>query len=205
MHGYESDNFFRGPKIYFALGATAIAAVGAIRPLLSLPPLAGFIDAAAMSAGAAYAGLIWLYDRWGWRWLSTLPDLRGTWVGQISSSHDDATAVLGVMRVRQTWTRMSVELETTVSRSLTTMAALYEDQPGDTGLKYEFISEPRNQAADTMHVHRGVCRLALSPDRSALSGGYFTGRGRKTHGDIAMRRVSRGLLNYDTALMHNNE
>jgi hypothetical protein len=202
MHGYASDNFFRGPKVYFVFGALAIGTASGLRALVVIPPLAGNVDAAALSAGAVYAALILLYERWGWRWLSTIKNLNGTWVGSITSSHNGAASVPCVMRVRQTWTRMSIELETEQSRSRTTMSALYEDQPGDVGLKYEYVSEPRNLAVQTMHLHRGACTLAISSGLEGLrlSGDYFTGRGRETRGEINLCRVSRELMGFDAAL-----
>lgn len=207
MHGYASDNFFRGPKVYFAFGALAIGAASLLRELAMLPPLAGYIDAAALSAGATYGGMVFMYERWGWRWLSTLKDINGTWVGHITTSHNGGTSVPCVMRVRQTWTRMAIELETEHSRSRTTMTALYENQPGDVGLKYEYVSEPRNLAAPTMQTHRGVCTLAitLSSVGMRLSGDYFTGRGRETRGEITLHRVSRELLGLDAALKKEKE
>ncbi len=193
--------------MYFAFGVVAIAAASVLRALAAMPQLAGRIDAAALSAGVIYGGLIFVYERWGWHWMSTMKNLSGTWVGSITSTHNGGTTVPCVMRVRQTWTRMAIELETEQSRSRTTMSALYEDQPGDVGLKYEYVSEPRNLAVRTMQTHRGVCTLAISSssERPRLSGNYFTGRGRETHGEITLRRVSRELLGFDAALKKETE
>ncbi|BAU49566.1 membrane protein [Sulfurifustis variabilis] len=206
MHGYASDNFFRGPKVYFAFGALAIGAASALRAMVVLPPMAGHVDAAALSAGAIYAALIFLYERWGWRWLSTLKNLNGTWAGEITSSHNGGARVPCVMRVRQRWTRMAIELETEQSRSRTTMAALYEEQPGDIGLKYEYVCEPRNLAAQTMQTHRGVCTMAIAEgtDGLRLSGDYFTGRGRETRGEVTLHRISRDFLGFGAALKREN-
>jgi hypothetical protein len=207
MHGYASDNFFRGPKVYFALGVLAILLASGVRALFVLPLVAGYVNTVAVTSGAIYAGLIFLYEQWGWRWLSTIKDLKGTWVGNITTTHNGGSTVPCVMRVRQTWTRMAIELETEHSRSRTTMSALYEDHPGDVGLKYEYVSEPRNLAVPTMQTHRGVCSLAIAagPEGPRLSGGYFTGRGRETRGEISLHRVSRELLGFDTALNKEKE
>ena len=188
--------------MYFAFGALAIGAASLLREMAMLPPVTGYIDAAALSAGAIYGGMVLLYERWGWCWLSTLKNLNGTWVGTITTSHNGGTSVPCVMRVRQTWTRMAIELETEQSRSHTTMAAFYEEQPGDVGLKYEYVCEPRNLAAPTMQTHRGVCMLTIStgPNELRLSGDYFTGRGRETRGEITLQRVAKGLLDFDAAL-----
>jgi hypothetical protein len=202
MHGYASDNFFRGPKVYFILGVLAILAASGVRAVLALPLVASYVNTVAVTAGAIYAGLIFLYEQWGWRWLSTIKNLNGTWVGSITTTHNGGTSVPCVMRLRQTWTRMAIELETEQSRSRTTMAALYDEQPGDVGLKYEYVSEPRSLAVQTMHAHRGVCTLAITTDseEARLSGDYFTGRGRETRGEITLHRVSRELLGFDAAL-----
>lgn len=207
MHGYASDNFFRGPKVYFILGVLAILAASGLRALLALPLVASYVNTVAVTAGAIYAGLIFLYEQWGWRWLSTLKNLNGTWVGSITSSHNGGASLPCVLRVRQTWTRMAIELETENSRSRTTMAALYDDQPGDNGLKYEYLSEPRNLATPTMQTHRGVSLLAISvePDGLRLKGDYFTGRGRNTQGEIALRRISLAQLSFDAALKKEKE
>lgn len=201
MHGYISDNFFRGPKVYFAFGVLAIGAASALCALTVPPPLAGYVDTLSLSTGAIYAGLIFLYERWGWRWLSTLKDLNGTWVGNITTSHNGGASVCCVMRVRQTWTKMAIELETEQSCSHTTMSALYEDQSGDVGLKYEYVSEPRNLAVQTMQTHRGSCTLSIASDSEGprLNGNYFTGRGRETRGEITLHRVSRDTLDFATA------
>lgn len=207
MHGYASDNFFRGPKVYFAFGVVAIAVASALRALTAMPQLAGQIDSAALSAGVIYGGLIFLYERWGWLWLSTIRNLNGTWVGSITTTHNGGTTVPCVMRVRQTWTRMYIELETEQSRSRTTMSALYEDQPGDVGLKYEYVSEPRNLAVPTMQTHRGVCTLAITSTYEAiyLRGDYFTGRGRNTLGEINLHHMSPKLVDYNVAIKMEDE
>lgn len=195
--------------MYFAFGVAAIAAASALRELTAMPHLAGHVDSAALSAGVIYGGLIVLYERWGWRWLSTIRNLNGTWVGSITTTHNGGASVPCVMRVHQTWTRMAIELETEQSRSRTTMSALYEDQPGDVGLKYEYVSEPRSLAVPTMQTHRGACTLAITSgsDRGHLSlrGDYFTGRGRETRGEIILHRVSQDLMGFDAALKKENE
>jgi hypothetical protein len=202
MHGYASDNFFRGPKVYLAFGALSIAVASGLRTLAAMPEWAGYINPAALSAGLIYGGLIFLYERWGWRWLSTIKNLNGTWGGNITTTYNGGITVPCVMRVRQTWTRMTIELETEQSRSRTTMSALFEDQPGDVGLKYEYVSEPKNLAVETMQTHRGVCKLVITSisDGICLSGDYFTGRGRETRGEITLRRVSQKLVDFNTAI-----
>ena len=202
MHGYLSDNFFRGPKVYFSLGFLAIYASSFSREWLSSLPLLDYFGTTAVSAGVIYSILIVFYEYIGWKWISTIRNLNGTWAGTIATNYDGGTKLNCVLRVRQTWTRMTIELETDKSRSHTTMSAFYENQPGDVGLKYEFVSEPKYQSVETMHTHRGVCTLAIEQNNSALkmSGNYFTSRGRKTHGEISLIQVSSKVLSYESAL-----
>lgn len=199
MHAYASDSFFRSPKIYLGFGLIALAGASAFKSLASAPPLLGYLNPGALSAVAIYGAAILLYDRWLWAWLSNIPDLRGSWSGAIDSSHNGGARVNCVVRIRQTWSRLMVELETTESNSHTTMAALFQDQPGDRGLKYEFVTEPKGRAVETLQIARGVCNLGLPDDADQMSGNYYTGRGRANHGEISIKRISKDYLSYESA------
>lgn len=202
MHGYESDNFFRSAKIYLILAILAISAGSAVQSLFTLPFLLSYVNRGALSTGMIYGFLIFLYENWGWRWLSTLKNLNGTWVGNINSSYNGKTTIPCVMHVRQTWKRMMIELHTEQSHSRTTMAALFDNQSGDVSLQYKYVSEPRGLATPTMQMHRGSCALSIvkGSSDSRLRGNYYTGRGRETHGEISLSRISQGVLDFETAL-----
>lgn len=199
MHAYASDSFFRGPKIYFGFGLAALAGASAFQSLAAAPPLLGYLNPGALSAGAIYGLCILIYDLWLWRWLSNIPDLRGTWVGVIDSSHNDGSKIPCVVRISQTWTRIRVELETSTSNSHTTMAALFQDQSGDRGLKYEFVTEPKALAVETLQIARGVCNLNLPDNNQQMTGNYYAGRGRMNIGQITLKRSSKKLLSYESA------
>lgn len=198
MHSYASDSIFRSPKIYFAFGFVAVASASAIKALPSISPHLGF-NTGALSAGVMYGLVVFTYDRWLWRWLSNIPHLHGTWVGVINSSHNGGSSVECVVHISQTWSRLRVELETSTSKSYTTMAALFQDQSGDRGLKYEFIREPKGRAVNTLQMTRGVCNLGLPDNADQLHGNYYTGRGSMNHGEIRLKRISREHLGYESA------
>ena len=199
MHEYASNNSFRGPRTYFFTGLMAVGLASSVDASALVPALGGLRYVAPLSAFAIYALLIFVYDRWGWRWLSTMKNLNGTWTGEMRSSFDDVNATPCVARVRQTWTRMDIALETLHSRSRTTMAALIGDQLVDGRLQYEFISEPKNLAPVTMQAHHGVCLMDIEKTDSGLRlrGDYFTGRGRDTQGEITLRFAGRKLVGFD--------
>jgi hypothetical protein len=142
--------------------------------------------------GICYAA----YDHWLWRlpFLSRLPNLAGTWLGVVSSSHDPSVRNDATLRIRQTWSVLAVELETGTSRSISNMASLAIAASSEPTLSYEYANEPKALSTDTMQAHRGTARLALkSTDRAEklLEGEYYTGRGRATVGEMHFRFQSR--------------
>jgi hypothetical protein len=148
---------------------------------------------------------IW-FDNVGWHLrvagirLSSIPDIRGTWVGSIKSSYQDGGQTQAVIYIRQTWMRLIVRLETETSRSVSTMAALNTYEAAESGLKYEYLNEPGNFSVPTMQIHRGTTHLQISPDETILEGDYYTGRGRQNIGSMVFQRVSRGSLTRTEAL-----
>ena len=79
------------------------------------------------------------------------------------------------------------------------MAALFQGIAGESGLNYEYLSEPKALAADTMQAHRGTAHLRISDGRNKLTGSYYTGRGRGTVGEILLTRISPELLDNEAA------
>lgn len=147
-----------------------------------------------------FYGIYWnWFDRRLWRagWvrmlgLCAIPDLRGTWSGETVSSFDDRAGPHPVrVIIQQTWTRIIVEFHGGVSRSASNMAA-FRLIAATGEIAYEYLNEPLPGAVATMHMHRGMARLAfpvdsMIPDR--LDGTYYTGRDRQSHGEIRLRRT----------------
>jgi hypothetical protein len=201
MHSYASDGWTRGPQVYFVLGVIAIAVASGLDQVVTLlasilPPWLNLpLDPGALSAGTIYGLLILVFNRWVWAWPRDIPDLRGTWCGTITSSFNDGSVTVCVMRIRQNWTRIGIRLETSNSVSETTMAA-FTEAAGEQELKYEYWCKPRNLAVDTMVAHAGNGTLRFSADGKSLIGDYFTGRGRRTEGRIDLRWKSRKMLDW---------
>ena len=115
------------------------------------------------------------------------PNLNGVWHGSLSSSYDQyKTKHQTSMTVHQTWTHMSMCLRSDTSESHSLSGIILSESPVSKVLSYEFRNEPKPYAIDTMHVHRGTGRLALSKvdDAEVLDGEYFTGRDRQTYGTL---------------------
>lgn len=210
MHTYATDAKDR-ESIPLWLAALAVAATLFLNYLLKVLKLQvpWWVDAPSVMGfyGLFYA----LFDNLLWRLqfrsihLSEIPNIRGTWVGTVKSSYGGGTEVRGViLYVRQTWSKLSVQIETETSRSYSTMAVVNTNNSSESGLKYEYINEPGTFSLQTMQTHRGTANLRLDPDGITLKGEYYTGRGRQNIGDMVFRRVSNQFLTREAALNQAN-
>lgn len=141
-----------------------------------------------------YGALYALLERSLWRmqWVRTAlqvrtPDLSGTWSGAITPASDNLAPTPARVTIHQSWTRISVRLETDGSRSTSTIGGITVAQNANPELVYEYRNEPRAQADQAMHAHRGLSRLEQI-DRNTLDGDYFTGRDRNTFGSVHLER-----------------
>jgi len=135
-----------------------------------------------------YNRVLWRRRILGFR-LSQVPDLGGTWIATLQSSHGGGAQSNGCIRIHQTWSKMLIEFEGVTSRSVSRMAALNIEPGANQGLLYEYANDPQFAAADSMHAHRGVSVLRRSANGQCLQGEYFTGRDRQTHGSITLERI----------------
>jgi hypothetical protein len=137
---------------------------------------------------------------------SSIPNLQGTWVGAIRCSYSGGTDVPDViLYIRQTWTGLSVRLDTRNSSSYSIMATVNTQESSEPCLKYEYMNEPSALSVDTMNTHRGIANLQLSPNNQKLSGDYFTGRGRQNLGTMEFKLVSRDYVTLEEALRIANQ
>jgi len=152
-----------------------------------------------------YGLLNWVYDSWLWKrkvfglGLSLIPDCNGTWYGELHSSHDSGTKVEGMLFVHQTWSKMVVEFRTASSTSYSRMASLNITPGASEGLIYEYTNDPRADAKETMHAHRGFAFLKLSTEGGLLEGDYYAGRDRANIGTMCLRLVSQKRLDLKEA------
>lgn len=142
----------------------------------------------------------WIYDSWLWKGeilrfrLSRIPDCSGTWYGQLRSSHHGETEIEGMLVVHQTWSKIVLEFRTDSSASYSRMASLNVTPGASAGLIYEYTNDPRADAKETMHAHRGFAFLKLATDGKCLEGDYYTGRDRTNYGTMSLWLVSRKRL-----------
>jgi hypothetical protein len=199
MHAYALDPPEERLRVYGGLAVVAVAATILLEWLKDTTGfgIPWFVE--SPSVLGFYGLSYWLYKTFAWQWklpgvrLSGLPDLSGTWSGEILSSHDGRqVARPATLRIRQDWSGITVHVETVHSGSHSTMAAFCLSEAKGPRLNYEFFNEPRVAAVDGMAAHRGCAYLRLSPDGKQLEGDYYTGRGRGTVGSMSFRRDEEG-------------
>ena len=174
--------------------------------LLSVPPvwlLAFTLEVARLepewwmtmpSFGAFYFALYWIFDRHVWRFvflhrlgLVKIPDLNGIWDGSVESSHGVNGSIHSVsITITQSWSKIAIRLDSDYSHSNSEVGAIRNLDLGTPELVYIYWNEPTSHAKESMEAHRGTAILEFSG--SALSGPYYTGRGRREIGTIKVIR-----------------
>ncbi len=146
-------------------------------------------------APVALYGLLWFgFDRLAWRWsiwrhvgIVRAPDYRGSWQLVGHSDFDSGTEFGGTAVVRQTWTRIGIEMETGQSRSHSLTASVLLEPSSRPRLTYQYLNEPKADADVALQAHRGTAWLDLQDD--ALVGEYYGGRGSKNGGSLRLTRI----------------
>lgn len=137
-----------------------------------------------------------LFDKWLWRQpllqkigIVKLPDLNGKWHGTGHTSFDERKPYEIDLIIKQTWTHISIYLETNQSNSRSLTASLSVNEPEGPVLTYEFRNDPKSNAPSSMHSHRGTAVLKLKSS-DCLEGEYYSGRDRQNYGSLTLGRVS---------------
>src|SRR6266699_5011206 len=205
MHSYTTDAKDREavPALLAVLAVGTTLLFNYLLEILQLR-IPWWIDAPAVMG---FYGLFHnLFDNILWRVqlgpvrFSSIPDIRVVWAGKIKSSYNNGVEIPVVFYIRQTWSKLSIQLETDNSRSFSTMAALNTDEATECFLRYEYLNEPAVFGAVSMQSHRGTGHLYISSDNKAMNGDYYTGRGRQNMGTIVLQFISRTLLKREDAL-----
>lgn len=172
--------------------AVAVALYGA-------SPDLGFFKPMTLVSGALAAVLAG-FDRWVWRIpgfasVHGVPDLNGTWHGELRSMWiDPATGASPapipiLVVVRQTYTAISIRTFTAESSSVSIAAGLVAEPDGSLVLTYLYRNEPKLSVQDRSRTHHGGVRLALVGEADKFEGSYWTDRTSK--GELSLRRVGR--------------
>jgi hypothetical protein len=194
MHPYS----WNSPAHRFVTIGLAAPAILSTWPIASLPlEIPGWTFAPL--ALAFYLVYHEIFDRWLWRVsvfrslrLVDVPNLNGVWEAGIKSSFSHLKEEHRIfVRIRQTWTKISIRAETSDAIS-TSVAAAVRMTDKTVELIYTFDSKTRGGSIDASQKHSGTTWLRLSPDGTQFAGQYFTGRGRNNVGSLRLRRARAG-------------
>lgn len=194
MHAYATDSKERKNVVFAIAVLSVVVAYGlhlALRWLRVEMPW--WID--APSVMAVFGVLYELFEKRLWRMpvfqitgIVKIPDLNGMWDGEGRTSFDGAQYRAQVT-IKQTWTSISIFLETEHSTSRSLTASLLVEQPEGPTLSYEYRNEPKPIALPTMHSHRGTATLRLK-NNGVLEGEYYSGRDRQNYGNLMLKRTT---------------
>ena len=92
------------------------------------------------------------------------------------------------LAIQQTWSKMSIVGRFGQSESESTGFAFVRVRGSEAVLIHTYRNRPTD-ASEDMQMHEGTAELTLRAD-GTMDGIYYTGRGRKTHGTLTLRRAS---------------
>lgn len=199
MHTYSTDNKYR-VTIPAVIGVISFLVVQYFDQLRTLFPSYGLLEGWVPSFGIVMSIPYVVFNQWLWRnsLLRTLgivkvPDLNGTWEGTGTTYRPDTDEEEKFdveVTIRQRWRTISIELATDDSRSRSLGATILTDEGITPTLTYQYRSEPKPTAPETMHTHRGTTTLDYREENGEieLEGDYYTGRERRTYGHLHLMR-----------------
>jgi len=153
-----------------------------------------------------YTALHLIFVRWLWRkswfsgWFVIIPDLQGTWRGQIRScwskenDSQESTTVEAYLVIRQTLRTIKVRVFTAESTSISRSAAIHIDEEnGLKSLDYSYFNKPGTDFRDRSELHFGAAsiEISLKPERT-LKGDYWADR--RTRGSMDFEFASSDLV-----------
>ncbi|MEN9551965.1 MAG: hypothetical protein RI935_342 [Candidatus Parcubacteria bacterium] len=146
-----------------------------------------------------------LFSRWIWKlkilqgWLIKVPNLQGTWKGEIKSDWINPETGKGVdpipviLVIRQTFSTIKCTLMTKESTSYSTTADItLVPSSEDLSLTYNYTNRSKATIRDRSPIHDGasILKIIKSPKR-ILEGEYWTSR--KTRGEMHLEFYSKVL------------
>ncbi len=152
----------------------------------------------AITAPFVFSVLYGVFDQWGWRapiinQVVPVPNLRGTWEGELYSSHDNGTTERGTITIDQTWSQIEILLEIDGAYSESKTASLRTNKAYPE-LTFMYESHPIGAGSAERDTHRGTNRLVLQNNENGdlvLIGDYYTAQQRNTHGEMRFTLANR--------------
>ena len=137
--------------------------------------------------------LVAAFQRWCWRWKLVqmwlkIPDLQGTWKGELVSTYDATKRIPITVKISQTLTSLHVITKTETSASITSCAHLLPHiELPRYDLIFTYLNSPQGNSGLDMHWGTSIFTVeGLRP--TTLEGSYFTNRKPQTQGSITLKK-----------------
>lgn len=166
-------------------------------------PLTLIID--SLGALGAYTLLFQLFNYSLWQFVPkgfcgivNVPNLNGTWIGNLNSSFDqNSTAYRVRVEIVQTFLDIKVYCYFQKSWSFSIVADFYEEADGRKVLHYVYRNELRNNASPTMQGHYGAAKHEYVEEKNLMECSYYNEppRDRGWYGSYNVKRRKRSLKN----------
>jgi hypothetical protein len=186
-------------------GAVVIG-VGMLLALIKYRHLTLGFNYDTLSAAGTVAAVTWflwgVFKRWLWKlpflqgWLVKIPNLNGTWTGEMQSTWVDPETNAGIppipttATITQTLTTITVDFQTGEMESQSVVADISCDSHRRIAeIKYIYQSEPDATVRSRSEMHYGSAKLAVKTGGGVkkLKGDYWTDR--KTTGTISLKKA----------------
>lgn len=147
--------------------AAAASALSGIAASVGLPIWVQHAVVLPISASLAYAGVYWVFNRYGWKQACRLlqfPDIDGAWDCEGRTLAEDGSVKFewqGKVTISQNWEKIAVDLKTQQSGSYSISAALLPKANGSWLLLYSYRNEPRAGEPE-LNAHVGYCELLFA-------------------------------------------
>jgi hypothetical protein len=148
--------------------------------------------------GVSFALVLWNRWLWSWKifrpWLTTRPDLRGTWMGHFVSNwvdphtQQDRGEIESYLVIRQTYSTIDARLLTAESSSVSLSANIIADSEGVHTLAVVYRNTPRTLLRGHSQMgHGGMLLSVRGTPPHQLDGEYWTDRGTKGELTLPLR------------------
>lgn len=185
MHGYIIDGKRRHSVIFWLAVISILVGIGLTYGVDLILSELEKIDGAqiiillysavfGVGAGAIFATLYCLFDNIFWKFkIFRNKDLSGKYkCAGISKdkSQKEKDRFVGTITIKQTWTKISINLRTDKSHSDSFMAKISENGVGDTILDYCYTNSTNQTNKDMVGMHTGTATIIFS---SEIKGKYY--------------------------------
>lgn len=177
---------------FLAILLIAVIAAWAISLLCANVPVTIALLKPTTTAFTVMGIAVFAFNRWIWRMpflyprLVNIPDLEGTWKGEIISNWVDPNTAIKIppieayLAIRQTYFTFHVRVITRESQSHLLAGKIYRNEDGSCEIAGIYRNTPRMTSREVSPIHNGGILLRVQGEaRFTLEGDYWTDRDTK--------------------------